>query len=191
MALITSIAILAIRASHYVGPASNRKRDVPMNHRGFIVIFCLLFALLSAPLSEAESGKRNSAVIVEGFLRDVWQRKNPEAVDKYVTEDFVITTGGKDIHSRKAFKKWVVDFQSKISDMKLEVIETIQNADGSRVVTRMRLTGKNNGMFGLKPDQKPFVLTATAVWAVNAEGRLEHNWVERNAWEVYNQLVEN
>ena len=162
-----------------------------MKHRGSIAIFCLLFALLSASLSKAESGKRNSATIAEGFLRDVGQQKNPEAVDKYVTEDFVITTGGREIHSREAFKKWVADFQSKISDMKLEVLETIQNAEGSRVVTRMRLTGKNNGMFGLKPDQKPFVLTATAVWAVNAQGRLEHNWVERNAWEVYSQLVEN
>jgi hypothetical protein len=191
MALITSIAILAIRASHYVGPASNEKRDVPMAHRGFVFISCLLFVLLSAPLSEAESGKRNSAAIVEGFLRDVWQRQNPEAVDKYVTEDFVITTGGKDIRAREAFKKWLTDFQSKISDMNFEVLETIQNADGSRVVTRMRLTGKNNGMFELKPDQKSFVLTATAVWAINSEGRLEHNWVERNAWEVYSQLVEN
>jgi hypothetical protein len=161
-----------------------------MIHRALIKV-CLLFVLLSAPPTEAEPGKSNSAAIVEGFLRDVWQRQNPEAVDKYVSDDFVITTGGKDIRSRAAFKKWVADFQSKISDMKLEILETIQNADGSRVVTRMRLTGKNNGMLGLKPDQKPFVLTATAVWAVNAEGRLEHNWVERNAWEVYGQLVEN
>ena len=162
-----------------------------MAHRGFVFISCLLFVLLSAPPTEAEADKPDPAAIVEGFLRDVWQRQNPEAVDKYVTEDFVITTGGKDIHSRKAFKKWATDFQSRISDMDLEVLETIQNADGNRVVTRMRLTGKNNGMFGLKPDQKPFVLTATAVWAVNSEGRLEHNWVERNAWEVYNRLVEN
>ena len=85
----------------------------------------------------------------------------------------------------------MVNFQSKISDMNFEVLETIQSADSSRVVTRMRLTGKNNGMFGLKPDQKPFVLTATAIWAVGPDGRLVHNWVERNAYEVYNQLVEN
>ncbi len=53
----------------------------------------------------------------------MWQRKNPQAADKYVTEDFVITTGGKDTHSRQAFKKWVADFQSKVSDMKLEILE--------------------------------------------------------------------
>jgi hypothetical protein len=38
-------------------------------------------------------------------------------------------------------------------------------------------------MFGLKPDQAPFVLTATAIWAMNPEGRLEQ------AWEVYSGLA--
>jgi len=161
-----------------------------MLHRA-LVKTCLLFALFAAPPVEAEPKLADKVAAVHGFLRDVWQRRNPEAVDDYDTEDFVITTGGKDIVSRPAFKRWVADFQSKITDLNFEIVETIANADGSRVVTSMRVTGKNNGMFGLKPDQKPFVLTATAVWAVDAEGRLEHNWVERNAWEVYQQLTKN
>ncbi len=151
----------------------------------------LLLAALAAVPGMGDRRKRRSIEAVSAFLRDVWELGNPAAVDKYVAEDFVITTGGKDISSKAAFKAWVAEFQSKISDMRFEVVETIANEDGSRVVTRMTLTGRNNGMFGLKPDRKPFAMTATAVWAVDADGRLKHNWVERNAWEVYGQLTQN
>jgi hypothetical protein len=43
----------------------------------------------------------------------------------------------------------------------------------------------------LDANQRPFVLTATAVWAVRADGNLEHNWVERNAWEAQRQVEGN
>jgi hypothetical protein len=41
-----------------------------------------------------------SVAIVERFWRDVWQRlQNPHAINALVAEDFVITSGGKDIVS--------------------------------------------------------------------------------------------
>lgn len=162
-----------------------------MAYRGLIYAISLVIALLPAAPSKAETARSDPSATVNAFLHDVWGQGNPDAIDKYMAEDFVITTGGKDIRTRDAFKNWVVGFQSKISDIDFKVLETIQSPDGKRVVTRMELKGKNNGMFGLEPDQKPFVLTATAIWAVAPDGRLKHNWVERNAWEVYRQLTEN
>ncbi|MGH6792652.1 MAG: ester cyclase [Methyloceanibacter sp.] len=155
-----------------------------------IVIVLVLLGLLLPQNCLAEAAKPSSVILLEGFWRDVWAAKNPDAVDKYVTEDFVITSGGKDIRTRAAFKTWLADFQSKISDMDFKVLETFQNEDGSRVVSRLKVTGKNNGLFGLPPDQKPFVLTATAIWEVTPDGRLAHNWVERNGLEIYRQLTE-
>ena len=43
--------------------------------------------------------------IVESFWADVWGTRNPEAVDRYVVEDFVLTSGGVDIRTRDAFKQ--------------------------------------------------------------------------------------
>lgn len=151
----------------------------------------LMAATIAATLAmiAAPAHAKEPAAVVTGFLRDVWQAGNPEAVDKYVADDFVITTGGTEIRSRGEFKKWVANFQSKIDDLKLEILETFQSADGTRVVTRMRVTGTNSGMFGLPANHKPFTMTVTAVWAVRADGKLEHNWVERNAWEVYGELT--
>jgi hypothetical protein len=81
---------------------------------GFVFISCLLFVLLSAPLSEAESGKRNSAAIVEGFLRDVWQRQNPEAV--FHEAWHALQASGGDIDqevTRNALAELVVSFAAE------------------------------------------------------------------------------
>ena len=127
--------------------------------------------------------------LVESFWEEVWGACNPSAVDRFVTEDFVITSAGVDIAGRENFKSWVGDFQSKIADLNLETIETFANATGLRVSSRFRITGQNNGMFGLPADGKPIAFTGNAILAVTPTGKLAHNWIERSAWELYNQLT--
>jgi hypothetical protein len=131
----------------------------------------------------------NAVQIVESFWADVWVARNPDAVDRYVVDDFVITSAGAEIRSRDSFKRWVLEFQAKVADLEFEVIESFQNAEGSRVASRWRAHGRNNGVFGLPPDQRPLEMTGTAVWAVRADGELLHNWVERSAWERYQRLT--
>jgi SnoaL-like polyketide cyclase len=79
------------------------------------------------------------------------------------------------------FKKWIAEFLATLTDLHLEVIESFQNVDGSRVTSRWLLTGKNNGIFGLPPDQREVAMIGTAVWAVREDGKLLTNWVERAA----------
>jgi hypothetical protein len=133
-------------------------------------------------------GKRNSVEVVENFWRQVWQVRNPNAVDELVAEDFAITSGGVVIRSRAEFKKWVAAFLASINDFRFEVIETFQNEAGDRVASRWRVTGKNNGFMGSEPCQSPIDMTGTAVWHVREDGLLQHNWVERSALEVQRSL---
>jgi hypothetical protein len=77
---------------------------------------------------------------------------------------------------------------AKINDLQFEVIETFQNEDGSRVASRWRIAGKNNGILGPQADQQPISFTGAAVWAVREDGKLCHNWVERSAFELFQQL---
>jgi hypothetical protein len=79
-------------------------------------------------------------------------------------------------------------FLEKIADFEFEVIETFQNEDGSRVASRWRVTGKNNGILGMLADQRPIDFTGTAVWAVREDGKLLHNWVERSSCELFQRL---
>ncbi len=131
--------------------------------------------------------QRNSVEIVERFWREVWQSQNPDAVDGLIAEDFAITSGGVEI-SREAFQDWVAAFLSSIDDFKFQVIETFQNEVGDRVVSRWRVTGRNNGFMGSEPCQSPINMTGTAVWHVREDGLLQHNWVERSALEVHRSL---
>jgi steroid delta-isomerase-like uncharacterized protein len=130
----------------------------------------------------------NSAKIVEEFWKRVWKARNPAALDDFVVDDFVITTGGIDVVSKAKFKEWASAFMAKINDLQFEVIETFQNEDGRRVASRWRITGKNNGMLGSPADQQPISFTGTAVWAVREDGKLCHNWVERSSFELFQQL---
>ena len=135
---------------------------------------------------ERAKDERDSVALVEKFWAEVWKRPhNNAAIDTMVAEDFVITSGGNDIVSRAAFKVWVTDFQSKVLDFEFESLETFQNRDGSRVASRWRLTGRNNGLMGTEPNGVPFEMCGTAVWEIGEDGLLRHNWVERNAWEVH------
>ena len=134
--------------------------------------------------------KRNTVKIVEAFWAAVWQDKHFDAIDEFCVEDFVITSGGVDVVSRASFKEWARQFNERITGLRFDVLETFQNEDGSRVASRWRVTGRNNGMFGLAPDQREVSFTGTAVWHVREDGKLIHNWVERASMETYQQLRE-
>ena len=133
----------------------------------------------------------NSVKIVQDFWTAVWKSRNPDAIADFVTEDAIITTGGVEIKGREKFIAWAWEFLSKINDLDFEVLEIFQNESGSRVTTLWRLTGKNNGMMGTVPDQRPIKLTGTAVWSVREDGKLLHNRVERSAWETLQNLNTN
>ena len=130
----------------------------------------------------------NSVDIVNAFWDQVWNAHDAAAVDRFVVDDFVIVTAGEAITGRENFKEWIEGFLAEINDMHLEVIETFQNADGSRVASRWLLTGQNNGFAGTAPNQQEIKMTGTAVWAVRADGKLLSNHVERAALEQYQRL---
>ncbi|GAA5165900.1 hypothetical protein GCM10023214_37650 [Amycolatopsis dongchuanensis] len=131
----------------------------------------------------------NAVEVVESFWRDVWNARNPAAVDEYVVEDFVITNAGQRIEGRENFKRWIAAFLAQVHDFELEVLETFQNHDGSRVASRWRVHGRNNGVLGTEPDGRPISFTGTAVWEVREDGKLVHNHVERASWELFQRLT--
>jgi len=133
---------------------------------------------------------KDSVEIVENFWREVWQRPhNPDAIHDLVSTDFIITTGGRDITGQDDFKAWVTGFQALVDDFEFHIIETFQNAEGSRVASRWKITGRNQGMMNSERNGVPFEMTGTAVWEVGEDGLLRHNWVERNAFEVHGQIT--
>ncbi|MGY5035864.1 ester cyclase [Streptomyces sp. 900116325] len=139
-----------------------------------------------------ESGSRGTQEfrgdrIVEAFWAEVWNDHNPDKIDDFVIEDFVITNPDGSIEGRENFKAWVADFLDQVHDLRLEVVQSFQNEDGSRVASRWIVRGRNSGLLGTEPDGRPISFSGTAVWAVREDGKLQHNWVDRATWELYRQ----
>ena len=132
---------------------------------------------------------RDSVAIVHSFWEEVWNGHDPSAVDKFVVDDFFIVSGGQTIAGRENFKRWIAQFLAVVDDLHLEVVESFQNEDGSRVASRWFLTGRNNGILGTRPDKQPVEMTGTAVLAVREDGKLLTNWVERSSWELHQRLT--
>jgi len=132
---------------------------------------------------------RTAVEIANRFWREVWQERNPDAADHLVADDFAITSWGRTIESRKAFKRWATALLASIADFRFDVVESFQNEAGDRVVTRWVVTGRNRGFMGSPACYTPIYMTGTAVLHVRKDGLLQHNWVERSALEVQRSLA--
>ena len=102
-----------------------------------ILLKLLDLGLITLKVGDSSAMSReNSVEIVHAFWDEVCNAHDPEAADRFVTDDFVIVTGGETISGRENFKKWIEGFLAKLTDLHLQVIESFQNADGSRVTSR-------------------------------------------------------
>ncbi|MEP2772462.1 MAG: nuclear transport factor 2 family protein [Fulvivirga sp.] len=137
--------------------------------------------------------KYSSASIPEKLVLEFFERvwHNPhelDAIDELMTEDYSITTAGKTVKGRAEFKKWVGEFQKQLLDAKTESVDIFSNEKKDKVVSRWDCSGRNNGLFGLDPDNRFISFTGIAIWTVR-DGRLSECWVERSAYELYQNLI--
>lgn len=129
-----------------------------------------------------------STELVTSFWEDVWNAHRPDAVDRFLADDVVVEASGREIAGKENVKQWVQQFLGQVNNLHIEVLQTFQNEDGSRVTSRFMLTGDNNGIFGTNPNGKPIALPSIAVWSVN-DGKLQHGWVEQASIEIYRSLL--
>jgi ketosteroid isomerase-like protein len=126
--------------------------------------------------------------LARDFFRRVWAPPHDlAAIDDLMTEDYRITTAGTLVEGRENFKAWVAQMQRTVGAVVNEHLEVFTSATGDRVVSRFVTRGTNEGLFGLPADGRPFAFTGIAIWRV-AGDRLAECWVERSAFELYNQL---
>ena len=167
-----------------------------MGKTSLIVALCALIASACPALTQdldADARRSQAERLVTEFWHRVWiPQPDLTAIDDLLVEDFILTNAGSEVKGRAAFKEWVSAFQTKAKGVYLEADETFANADGTRVTSRWRATGINNGVLGTPPDGKPISFSGIAIWEIRwtPEGpKLAHNWVERSAWELYQQLI--
>jgi hypothetical protein len=127
--------------------------------------------------------------LVLEFFDRVWHNPHElNAIDELMTEDYSITTAGKAVKGRNEFKNWVGEFQKQLLDAKTESVDIFYNEKENKVVSRWNCSGRNNGLFGLNPDNRFISFTGIAIWTVK-DNRLSECWVERSAYEMYQNLI--
>jgi ketosteroid isomerase-like protein len=142
---------------------------------------------MTQPFDAAAS--RQAEQLALTFLDRVWQLPHDlDAIDELMTEDYVITSGGQTIRGRDAFKAWVKSFQELLLDARTDSQDVFASPSGDRVVSRWLCSGRNNGMLGTPADGRDICFSGVAIWTVR-DGRLAECWVERSAWELYQQLT--
>ncbi|HJT91205.1 MAG TPA: ester cyclase [Mycobacterium sp.] len=126
----------------------------------------------------------NSVAIVHAFWDEVWNAHDPSAVDGFVVDDFVIVTGGETIAGRENFKRPAPRGDRVVSERRLV-------SERRRQPRRLTVAAdrQNNGFFGTEPDQQDIAMTGTAVLAVNDDGKLLTNWVERASLKQFQRLT--
>jgi hypothetical protein len=116
-----------------------------------------------------------STAIVEAFWDDVWNARDPGAVDRFVADDVVIEAGGQ---SSSTTSTTCTSTPSRHSRTRTA---PASRPDGL-------LTGTNNGILGTEANGKPIAMTGTAVWTVD-DGKLRRGWVEQASFELYHWLL--
>ena len=128
--------------------------------------------------------------LAEEFFRRVWAPPHDiQAIDELMAEDYRITSAGRVIEGREAFKAWVAELQRHVAGATNEHLDLFADGTGNKVVSRWITRGRNNGVFGLAPDDSPIEFTGIAIWTIR-DGRLAECWVERSALELYLRLNE-
>ena len=147
-------------------------------------------AVSPSPMSSrSDSPARAAERLAVDFLRRVWTPPHDlAAIDAMVTEDFIVTSGGREARGREDFKAWVGDVQRRLLDATGEVHDVFADERGERVVARWTCRGWNNGILGLAADGRPVEFTGIAIFRVR-DGRMAECWVERAALEALRRLA--
>lgn len=148
-------------------------------------------AVSPAPMTSSSSTPpaRAAERLAVDFLRRVWSPPHDlDAIDAMMTEDYIVTSGGREARGREAFKEWVREVQRRLLDATGEIHDVFADERGERVVARWTCRGYNNGILGLAADGRPVAFTGIAIFRVR-DGRMAECWVERAALEALRRLT--
>jgi SnoaL-like domain len=83
-------------------------------------------------LASTLSSSQHAVQLVLEFFARVWHPPHDlSAIDELMTEDYVITSAGRVIEGREAFKAWVRQFQSQLLNATTESVDAFASPTGA------------------------------------------------------------
>ena len=131
--------------------------------------FVLASVVSPARAGDCEANKE----LYRHYIEDLWNRKDPAAVDRYVSHDYIehndqLPPG---FDGRKLF---VASVLKAFPNYHAEIQEVV--AEGDRVVARVEFTGTNDGPFQGRPATHNKLVLNTADFFRIADGKIAEHW---------------
>jgi steroid delta-isomerase-like uncharacterized protein len=129
-------------------------------------------ALSPARAADVEANKE----LYRHYIDDLWNKKDPQAVDRYVARDYV-DHNPNPVYRPSGFdgrKRFVATVLTAFPDYHAEVQEVV--AEGDRVVARVEFTGTNDGPYEGQPPTHNKLRFSTADFFRIADGKIAEHW---------------
>jgi steroid delta-isomerase-like uncharacterized protein len=131
------------------------------------------------------SAEENKATVMR-FDEEVWNRRNPAAIDALVTSDYVLYAPGSPPLDREGHKQFTAAMLAAFSDARSTTHDLV--AEGDKVAWRWSFRGMHTGAFmGIPPTGKEVTLTGISVLRLEG-GKIAEQRAEADMLGLMQQL---
>lgn len=124
--------------------------------------------------------------LVRRIFDEVINQGNLDAIDEFMTEDYVDHGPMGDVPGREAFKEVVSRFRAAVPDLRCEVEQLIQEGDTLGWV--VHTTGTHSGdQLGFPATNKSFETLSANIGRMR-DGRAAEHWAEQGMFPMLMQL---
>ena len=112
------------------------------------------------------------------WFEQVWNKRQAGAIDRLLAENVVahglFDDQGRELRGPAGFKRFFLQFTNAFPDIRVEVADTVSEAD--KIAARCIVTGTHKGDgLGLAPTQKKVQFTGIAILRVQ-DGKIVEAW---------------
>lgn len=133
-----------------------------------------------------ESKIPNSVRVVEDFLQSLFVARDLKVALKSLSESFLIGSAGPQQMTVAQLRDALRPGAGKLGELSFRSLETFQNENGSRVVSRWHIEASWEARRKRGGTPARIVFGGLSIWSVGEDGRLFRVWFERRTWEALN-----
>jgi predicted ester cyclase len=123
---------------------------------------------------------------IEGIFNEIINERNSDAIQKYVSEDFIEHTPMGDIHGHEGFHQFLQAWTAGFPDMRNEVSDIV--VDGDLAYWTVRFTGTQEGPFNGMPATGKHVDMMVLNKGRLENGKAAEHWAAMDTMQMLMQL---
>jgi len=118
---------------------------------------------------------RDNLALVRDMEEDLFNRRDPSAVDRYVSPSYTLRTAQEGAPSgRDAVRTYIAAYLAGFPNLRISIDQLL--AVGDKVVGLFTFTGTHQGeLFGIAPTEKAIAVRQIAIYRI-VDGKVVEEW---------------